>query len=182
MTFKTVKDFGELKTPFRNILYRADGKSLEVDLIPECVQSEPARSEEEVDPVIRKITEGAKPVTEGNKLLRLSFEYILAIAADADTNMQLFGDLHSNWANTPRIPNSRWFYPILELTDSSWKKQTREEFGSDNSNWRHIRLISSECSIDVLGEMPTGQWRDNDKHETRNVRFSEVEIKLFSRE
>lgn len=163
MRFRKIDNFGELNSPLRNIRFKVDGRALTADLIPEIVESESYDASDERDPILRRILSGGHLIVEGTQLLRLEFEYILAMAVDADTHSDMFGGLHSGWLSAPRLSKSRSFYPLLEIEDSKWKARLSEVVGPDNPNWRHLRMISGECSLDVLGEMPTGSWHPNRK-------------------
>jgi hypothetical protein len=159
--FRAIEEFGAIEAPLRNIRFSVDCKTLTTELIPEVVQDKPIDLRDEGDPGIRKILGGGRPIVEGSRALHLRFEYILAMAVDADTHSDLFGGLREGWNMAPRISGSRAYYPLLEIKDSAWKAKLVEEMGPENPNWRHIRMISGECSLDVLGEMPSGAWHTN---------------------
>lgn len=159
--FRAIEEFGPIDAPLRNIRFSVDRTTLTAELIPEIVLDEPVDIKDEDNPGVRAILQGGRPIVEGSRTLRLSFDYILAVAVDADTHSDLFGGLHEGWNMAPRIDGSRAYYPLLEIMDSAWKAKLVEERGPENPNWRHIRMISGECSLDVLGEMPTGGWHPN---------------------
>jgi len=159
--FRAIEEFGSIDAPLRNIRFCVDRNTLTAELIPEVVLDEPVDLEGEDNPRVRAILRAGRPIVEGSRALHLRFDYILAVAVDADTHSDLFGGLHEGWNLAPRIVGSRAFYPLLEIHESAWKAKLVEELGPENPNWRHLRMISGECSLDVLGEMPTGAWHAN---------------------
>lgn len=159
--FRAIEEFGCINAPLRNIRSSVDGNTLTAELIPEVVLDKLVDLPDDEDQGVRRILRGSRPIVEGSRALHLRFDYVLAMAVDADTHSDLFGGLHDEWHLAPRIVTSRAYYPLLEITESAWKAKLVEELGPENPNWRHIRMISGECSLDVLGEMPTGAWYAN---------------------
>ena len=89
---------------------------------------------------------------------------VLAIAADTDIDVDLFGGLHEGWSNAPRLQDSQSYYPLLEIENSPWKEQLPEWRHRDDPAIKHFRAISAECSFDILGEAPSGVWMPNNSN------------------
>ncbi len=163
MTFEIVKvdQFGELTSALRNIRCNIDGRAGTFELVPERMLLADFDTGDERDPIVRRLIQGASRVVEGSLALRLEFSHVLAITADNDVDADLFGGLQADWGSNPRLPGSQSFYPLLEICNSGWKAQLPEWRRRDDPHVRHIRMISTECSFDVLGELVSGEWIAN---------------------
>lgn len=161
MKIVPITQFGELTAGFRNIRTQLDGEEGVFDLVPE--QLLPAGSVEsgETLPELKRLLNSSSLVVEGATLLRLRFSWLLAIAADYDIDVDLFGGLGKTWRDAPRLPGSNASYPLVEVTDSPWKAQLPEWRARDNPDVRHIRMIGAIVSFDVLGELESGEWLEN---------------------
>ena len=155
-----VDQFGLLTTGLRNIRCDIDGRAATFELVPEQLLP-PDVTTGGRDPIVSLLTQGASRVVEGRLALRLEFSHLVALAADNDVDVDLFGGLQTNWAASPRLEGSRTFYPLLEIRNSAWKAQLPEWRRRDDPDVRHIRMISAECSFDVLGELVSGVWVAN---------------------
>ena len=151
-------EFGECSEPIRNIIFKIDGTELVLDLIPETILDEQSNHEDEPNLKIRELLRSSKPIVEAERFLRLEFEHILAVAVDTDIDVDLFGGLLNDWASAPRMPPKNTYYPLLEICDSPWKSQLPDHRGRDDPNIYHIKAISMECSFDILGLLPVGNW------------------------
>lgn len=157
-----VTEFGDIPAPLRNIRASIDGKQGVFDLVPERVLEPGAVPIDEPNPIIRKLLVGARPVVEGFSALRIEFDYLYAVAVDADVDGNLFGGLRANWSDAPRFEEGKpSFFPLLEIIASPWKAQLPEWRGRDRPEVRHIRMISAECSYDILGEPSRAHWIEN---------------------
>ena len=164
MKIVALTQFGTLDTPLRNVRFGVDGTSMFAELIVEQVIRKPRLVFNLGESTAQNVLHGGYPVVEGDRLLRLEFEYILAIAADTDIDVDLFGGLHEAWSDAPRLHSTKAFYPFLEIVDSPWKKQLPEHRGKDDPDIRHFRIISAECSVDLLATAPSGAWQENSKN------------------
>ena len=157
-----VTEFGDIPAPLRNIRAGIDGKQGVFDLVPERVLEPGAVPIDEPNPIIRKLLVGARPVVEGFSALRIVCDYLYAVAVDADVDVDLFGGLRANWSDAPRFEEGKpSFFPLLEIIASPWKAQLPEWRGRDRPEVRHIRMISAECSYDILGEPSRAHWIEN---------------------
>ncbi|MEL6568984.1 MAG: hypothetical protein AAFQ22_11235 [Pseudomonadota bacterium] len=156
-----INQFGEFERPLRNIRFSVDGLSLEMRLIPERVLQESHKPDEQDSDSVKRLTRGASEILEGDRCLRLRFPFFLAIAVDTDIDVDLFGGLHADWRSAPRIKGRSSFYPLLEIVGSNWKQKLPDFRGRESNNIRHIRAISAECSLDILGEIGAGVWENN---------------------
>ena len=164
MPFEIVRidQFGVPTSGLRNIRCAIDGRRAVFDLVPERVLPPDPAKADHPDPMIRRLTEGASLVVEGPMALRLEFWRVLGLAADSDSDVDLFGGLQGDWSSNPRLNDSQtFFYPLLEIRSSPWKALLPEWRGRDDADIRHIRMISAECSYDVLGELGAGTWIDS---------------------
>lgn len=161
MALIPVKEFGELEAPLRNIRTRTDGDRGVFDLIPEALLEPGTFEIDESNPIIRRIFDKGRLIVEGPTFLRIEFGWLLAIAGGEDVDEDLFGGLHANWTEAPRLSGSRSYYPFLEITSSPWKAQLPEWKGCNNPDVRHFRMISATASFDVLGELSSGVWLPN---------------------
>lgn len=110
--FIRLEQFGVLTSPLRNIRCSIDGTIGFFDLIPEEVRPmNPDAIPDDVnfpdDPNIRALYVGASRVVEGDKMLRLEFGRLLAVAADSDIDVDLFGGLQSNWVSNRAFKRRR---------------------------------------------------------------------------
>jgi hypothetical protein len=142
MKIVPITQFGELAAGFRNIRSQLDGEEGVFDLVVEKVVP-------------------SHLVVEGATLLRLRFSWLLAVAVDYDIDVDMFGGLGKTWLGAPRLPGGNTIYPLLEITDSTWKSQLPEWRARDNPDVRHIRMIGAIASFDVLGELESGEWLEN---------------------
>lgn len=156
-----IDQFGILTSGFRNIRCGIDNTRAVFDLIPEQLVAPASADLKHVPSFMRKHLDGARLVVEGQSALRLEFDCVLGVAVDTDTGVDLFGGLQANWVSAPRLEGSKSFYPLLEITNSPWKGQLPEWGRRDDPAIRHIRMISAECSFDVLGEFSSGAWMAN---------------------
>jgi len=161
MKIVALTQFGTLDTPLRNVRFGVDGTSLFAELIMEQVIRKPRLVVNLEESATQNVLHSGYPVVQGNRLLRLEFENILAIAVDTDIDVDLFGGLHEAWSDAPRLQSTKAFYPFLEIVDSPWKQQLPEYRGKDDPDIRHFRIISAECSLDVLATTPSGAWQEN---------------------
>jgi hypothetical protein len=152
--------FGVLETPLRNIRFAVDGTALVARLIPERVTLETPKPGDFPE-ALHKYFENARLVVEGPEMLVLTFEHVVAVAVDTDVDVDLFGGLHAGWKEAPKLPDSKSYYPLLEIADSHWKSQLPDFRGRDEPWLHHFRAISAECSLDILGTFPTGAWEVN---------------------
>ena len=159
-----VEKFGTFNCGLRNIRCQIDGRSAVFHLIPERLSppdpTDPAIARES-DPTIRRMLVGASLVVEGDTALRLEFSHLMGIAVDTDIDVDLFGGLHHNSRDAPRLANKATYIPLLEIRKSAWKAQLPEWRRRDDPDIQHFRMISAECSFDVLGELSSGVWVDN---------------------
>lgn len=159
-----IERYGLLKSGFRNIRSRIDGISAEFDLIPEV--SVPVGDDDPgiaglPHPLVANLMRGASRLIEGEAALRITFSYLMAVAVDTDIDVDLFGGLHERWSSAPKIDGSSSYYPLLEIRGSPWKAQLPDWRRRDDPLIRHIRMISAECSFDVLGDLSGGVWVSN---------------------
>lgn len=160
-----IDQFGLLTSALRNIRCSIDGKRGVFDLVPEKLLPPDTAPLTETNPTLRRLQAGASLVVEGPTMLRLEFHSLLGMAVDADIDVDLYGGLHDNWRNTPKIGDKNTFYPLLEIRNSLWKAQLPEWRRRDDPGVKHIRMISAECSFDLLGELVDGTWLTNDASE-----------------
>jgi len=155
-----IDQFGTLRSGFRNIRCAIDGRRFVFELIPSVLLPPDTAQSENPDPLLRKLTRGASLVVEGSSALRLEFDDIHGMAVHADVDADLFGGIQSNWREAPYVVGSV-YYPLLEIMNSPWKAQLPDWRRRDDAAMRHIRMISDECSFDVLGELVSGTWIEN---------------------
>lgn len=163
MAYKIIEHFGTLKTPLRNIISLVDGEALTLDLIPEIIEADSNEHLDEPREGIRALLQTSRAIVEAKQFLRLEFDYILAMAIEADIDADMFGGLHDGWKDAPLLHSTKSYYPLLEICDSKWKTLQPDYQGGDDENIRHIRVISLECSFDILGSFPEGKWMDDGK-------------------
>ncbi len=164
MNYRRITEFGDHKAPLRNIIVKVDGTELILDLIPAITLDEPGNYEDEPNEILRELLLNSKPIIEGKHFLRLEFEHILAVAIHTDIDVDLFGGLQGDWHTAPKNPPTNSYYPLLELCNSSWKSQLPDYQGRDDKNIHHIRAFSMECSLDVLGFFPIGNWVEHSEN------------------
>ncbi len=158
MKFEAIITFGVIETSLRNIRMSVDATQVVLELIPARILDQPGDPGDEPNEAIRRLIRGAKPIVEADEYLKLRFDHILAIAIDTDIDVDLFGGLHKDWSEAPRLYGEKSFYPLLEVKDSPWKSQLPDFRGRDDPHIRHLRAISMECSFDILGNFPEGEW------------------------
>jgi hypothetical protein len=156
-----IDEFGLLAAGFRKIRCSIDGSRAVFELVPESDTEVTDGDLVDASPEERRWIAGARRVIEGPLALRIEVHHLIAIAGDADVDADIFGGLHCNWRDAPKLPNSNVFYPLLEITNSPWKIQLPEWRRRDDPDVRHVRMISAECSYDILGEFGTGVWVAN---------------------
>lgn len=161
MNIVPVTDFGLLTDGFRNIRMQTDAESGIFDLVPERLLEPGSADNIEQDPTLHKIVKGARLIVEGPTMLRVRFDWLIAVAGGSDVDADIFGGLHAGWRETPKLRHKSVYYPFLEIQSSPWKAQLPEWRGRDNPDIRHFRMISGAVSFDVLGELGAGEWQDN---------------------
>lgn len=138
---------------------KLDGTSAIFELVPELIVSNNNFDPncEEIVP-IKKLLKTASAIIESNNFLKIEFDTVLGIAVDTDIDVDLYGGLQKGWDTAPKIAGSNSYYPFLEIENSPWKKQLPNFRGRDEPDIKHYRLISWECSFDVLAWEPSGKW------------------------
>ncbi len=165
MKYRAIKDWGEVEGEFRNILLYMDGNSLTLDLVPSEVSTGPVDVSDETDEALRRLKAGSKLVVEANRCLRLSFDAVLAVAVREEF-VDLFEDLYQGLPDAgPKLANGVAVWPLLEVIDSPWKSKLPHYQGGDNEDIRHMKFLSMECFVDVLGYAPKATWMP---HKPRN--------------
>lgn len=161
MKIVPINDFGELTAGFRNIRARIDGETGVLDLVSQKLIPTGSVESDEKHPAMKRLEENPSLVVEGPTLLRVEFNWLLAVAIDYDIDADLFGGLWHNWKEAPRLQGSRAVYPFVEFKESPWKAQLPEWRERDNPDVRHFRMVSAVVSFDVLGELTSGVWLNN---------------------
>jgi hypothetical protein len=156
-----IEKFGVLTSGLRNIRCQIDGGSAVFDFIPEALLPPDPAQITETNSILRRLQAGASLVVEGPTMLRLEIHGLLGMAVDADIDVDLYGGLHNNWRDAPKLADKKTYYPLLEIRNSPWKAQLPDWRRRDDPEVRHFRMISAECSFDLLGELLSGSWIAN---------------------
>ena len=152
------------ESPLRNIRATMHETAWTLDLIPSVVVDKPIcaapTSSNPVDDQINKMLEGARPIVEASKLLRVQFHSVQACVVQEEF-VELFDTFELDPEDLPLLQSGRWRFPFLLVENSSWRATLPDYEGGDWPDLKHYMFLSMETHLNVLGIMESFEWVRN---------------------
>lgn len=141
-----------------------DGTGWTVDLVPQVVLDKPvgksAPTGNPTEDQINKMLEGARPIVEANKCLRVQFHSVQACVVQEEF-VDLFNTFSVDPPLLPKLLDAKGCFPFLLVNDSEWRATLPDFQGGDWPELKHYMLFSMETHINLLGILHSFEWIRN---------------------
>ena len=148
----------------RNIRASMDGTAWTLDLIPSAVVDHPVGkatpSSNPTDDQFNKMLEGAHPIVEARKLLRVQLHSVQACVVQEEF-VELFDTFDVDPKHMPLLQSGRGYFPFLLVGNSSWRATLPDYEGGDWPDLKHYMFFSMETHVNVLGILESFEWVRN---------------------
>lgn len=138
-----------------------DGTFWTLDLIPSVVLDKPigkaAPTPNPVDAQFNRMLEGARPIVEADKVLRVEFNSVQACVVQEEF-VDLFDALQIDLQSLPLLEHGKGCFPFVLVEGSEWRASLPDYQGGDCDELKHFMLFSMETHLSLLGIMESYEW------------------------